>query len=188
MMIKKEILETYFYAFEKTILKVFSNFIKNIDDHKRNFWKHACMQNRKVHWKFLATLLKILMMMIFVLEKFFCCLKNTIISWWRSLKKSLETFFYAFEKNALKFSSNFIKNIDDHKRNLLNAKFERWLKLFWQELQSESDICDVTLACEDKQIKTHKIIILKSDPTPHSFIYLIKDGASVWRKIVSKTP
>ena len=68
------------------------------------------------------------------------------------------------------FSSNFLKNIDDHKRNLLNGKFERGLKLFWQELQSESDICDVTLACEDKQIKIHKIIIWKSDPTPHSFI------------------
>ena len=80
----KKSLETYSYAFEKIALKVFSNFIKNIDDHKRNFWKHACMQNRKVHWKFLATLLKILMMMIFVLEKFFCGLKNTIISWWRS--------------------------------------------------------------------------------------------------------
>lgn len=73
-------------------------------------------------------------------------------------------------ENICWFKLSFLKS------HLLNARFERLLKLFWQELQSESDICDVTLACEDKQIKTHKIIILKSDPSPHSFIYLIKDG------------
>ena len=48
----------------------------------------------------------------------------------------------------------------------------------------ETDYCDVTLACEDKQIKTHKLIIsssspvlrniLKSHQTPHPLIYLRK--------------
>ena len=28
----------------------------------------------------------------------------------------------------------------------------------WQELQIENDLCDVTLACEDNQIKAYKII------------------------------
>ena len=44
------------------------------------------------------------------------------------------------------------------------------------------DFCDMTLACQDKQIKTHKLIIssyspilrniLKLTPNPHPFIYL----------------
>ena len=52
----------------------------------------------------------------------------------------------------------------------------------WQELQIETDFCDVTLACEDKQIKAHKVIIsafssvlrniLKLNQNPHPLIYL----------------
>ena len=62
--------------------------------------------------------------------------------------------------------------------------FESNAKIYWQDLQAENDFCDVTLACEDKQIKTHKLIIsscspvlgniLKLNQTPHPVIYLRK--------------
>ena len=29
----------------------------------------------------------------------------------------------------------------------------------WKELQKEKDFCDATLACDDKQIQVHKVII-----------------------------
>ena len=61
-------------------------------------------------------------------------------------------------------------------------EFERNVKTSWRELQIEKDFCDVTLACEDKQIQTHKIIISSSSPVlknilklnqnPHQLIYL----------------
>ena len=61
-------------------------------------------------------------------------------------------------------------------------QFERNVGLCWKELQIEMDLCDVTLACEDKQIKTHKVIlyacspvlrnILKMNPNQHPLIYL----------------
>ena len=61
-------------------------------------------------------------------------------------------------------------------------EFGRNVGISWQELQFETDFCDVTLACEDKQIKTHKVIIstcspvlrniLKLNQNPHPLIYL----------------
>ena len=49
-------------------------------------------------------------------------------------------------------------------------------------MQMEEDFCDITLACKDKQIKTHNLIIssyspvlrdiLKSAQNPHPFIFL----------------
>merc|ERR1719482_1617538 len=61
-------------------------------------------------------------------------------------------------------------------------EFEGNAKIYWQKLQTENDLCDVTLACEDKQIKTHKLIIsscspvlrniLKLNLTSHPVIYL----------------
>ena len=60
--------------------------------------------------------------------------------------------------------------------------FEASVGTNWQQLQNEKDFCDVTLACDDKQIKVHKVIIsscssvlkkiLKSNSNPHPFIYL----------------
>ena len=61
-------------------------------------------------------------------------------------------------------------------------EFEDVIKSCWQELQIENDFCDITLACEDKQIKTHKFVIsafspilrniLKLHQNPHPLIYL----------------
>ena len=61
-------------------------------------------------------------------------------------------------------------------------QFERNVGISWQELQNETDFCDVILACEDKQIRTHKVIIsacspvlrniLKQNQNPHPMIYL----------------
>ena len=38
-------------------------------------------------------------------------------------------------------------------------EFEDVRKSCWQELQKENDLCDITLGCEDRQIKTHKFVI-----------------------------
>merc|ERR1719291_1170760 len=63
-------------------------------------------------------------------------------------------------------------------------EFEGVIKSSWQELQKENDLCDITLACEDRQIKTHKFVIsafspvlrniLKFHQSPHPLIYLRK--------------
>ena len=63
-------------------------------------------------------------------------------------------------------------------------EFEGVIKSCWQELQRENDLCDITLACEDRQIKTHKFVIsafspvlrsiLKLHQNPHPLIYLRK--------------
>ena len=37
--------------------------------------------------------------------------------------------------------------------------FEENIKRSWQELQNKNEFYDVTLACEDGQIKAHQIII-----------------------------
>ena len=34
----------------------------------------------------------------------------------------------------------------------------------WKEFQSEKEFFDVTLACDDKQIKAHQIILASSSP------------------------
>ena len=63
-------------------------------------------------------------------------------------------------------------------------EFDRVIKSCWQELQRENDACDITLACEERQIKSHKFVIsafspvlrsiLKLHPNPHPLIYLRK--------------
>ena len=60
--------------------------------------------------------------------------------------------------------------------------FSNNVTTFWQQFQDETDFCDMTLACDGKQIKTHKVIIsafspvlsniLKLNPNPHPLIYL----------------
>ena len=37
--------------------------------------------------------------------------------------------------------------------------FEKSVVTYWKELQIEENFCDVTLACEDKLIKVHKVVI-----------------------------
>ena len=63
-------------------------------------------------------------------------------------------------------------------------EFESIVKSYCQELQTEKDLCDLTLACEDKQIQTHKFLmssfspvlknILKLNPNQHPVIYLTR--------------
>ena len=40
--------------------------------------------------------------------------------------------------------------------------FDNSVRTFWQGFQVETDFCDITLACEDKQIKTHIEFPLKA--------------------------
>jgi len=61
-------------------------------------------------------------------------------------------------------------------------EFERSVKTAWQQMQKEDEFCDMTLACEDRQIETHKLIIssyspvlgniLKLNKSQHPLIYL----------------
>ena len=44
----------------------------------------------------------------------------------------------------------------------------------WQQLQSESDFCDVTLVCDDGNIKAHKFMI-----SPYSPVLKIKIFVSI---------
>ena len=63
-------------------------------------------------------------------------------------------------------------------------EFENNIKSFWKDLEADKDFCDVTLACRDQQIKTHKVVIsscspifrniLKLNQNPHPLIYLRK--------------
>ena len=47
---------------------------------------------------------------------------------------------------------------------LQSNEFVSNIKTFWKELEDEKDFCDVTLACGDKQIKTHKVVISSCSP------------------------
>ena len=42
--------------------------------------------------------------------------------------------------------------------------FETNVRKSWKELQKEQTFCDVTLACEEKQIQTHKLVISAYSP------------------------
>ena len=63
-------------------------------------------------------------------------------------------------------------------------EFQDVIKSSWKELQRENDLYDITLACDDRQIKTHKFVIsafspvlrniLKLHQNRHPLIYLRK--------------
>ena len=40
--------------------------------------------------------------------------------------------------------------------------FDSNIRDSWKEIQSQVDFCDMTLACDDKQIATHRFIISTS--------------------------
>ena len=40
-------------------------------------------------------------------------------------------------------------------------------KSLWEEVQFEMEFSDVTLACEDKQIQVHKIVMAWALSVPH---------------------
>ena len=61
--------------------------------------------------------------------------------------------------------------------------FDNHIRTFWQHFQDEHNFCDVTLACEDKQIKAHRMVISSFSPVlknivklnhqiEHTFFYL----------------
>ena len=75
-------------------------------------------------------------------------------------------------------------NGSDNYLHLFDFEFKRNAKISWQELQTDGDYCDVTLACEDKQIKAHRLVIsslspvlrniLKQNQAPNPLIYLTR--------------
>ena len=64
--------------------------------------------------------------------------------------------------NALNIEDLFgsLKMVNNDNYCLCSNQFEKYAKTSWQESQMDKDYFDVTLACEDQQIKTHKIICL----------------------------
>ena len=53
-------------------------------------------------------------------------------------------------------------------------EFERNIKAQWNKVQIKTDLYDVTLSCEDKQMKTHRIII--SSYSPVDDLSVTKEG------------
>ena len=43
-------------------------------------------------------------------------------------------------------------------------EFERNIKAQWHKVQIKTDLCDVTLSCEDKPMKIHRLIISSFSP------------------------
>ena len=43
-------------------------------------------------------------------------------------------------------------------------EFEENIKALWHKVQIKTDLCDVTLSCEDYQIKAHKLVICYDSP------------------------
>jgi len=66
--------------------------------------------------------------------------------------------------------------------NLNLNDFGTSIRTAWEELRQQNDFCDVTLACEGKQIEAHKVILsgfspvfkdlLKQNTHPHPLLYL----------------
>ena len=51
-------------------------------------------------------------------------------------------------------------------------EFERTTKIPCQEIQIEIDFCDVTLTCEDKQMKAHEVIVSACSPVLKNILKL----------------
>ena len=43
-------------------------------------------------------------------------------------------------------------------------EFKGNIKAQWHKVQIKTDLCDVTLSCEDKQMKIHRLIISSYSP------------------------
>ena len=51
-------------------------------------------------------------------------------------------------------------------------EFEGNVKIYLQKFQTDNDFCDVTLVCEDKKIKQHKLIISLFSPVLKNILKL----------------
>jgi len=80
--------------------------------------------------------------------------------------------------------------------NLLRLNgFENSIKASFQDLETEKDLCDITLACDDNQIEAHKIVLMtfspvfknliKSNKTQHPIIFLRKVKYNNLRNLVT---
>merc|ERR1719186_1009721 len=59
--------------------------------------------------------------------------------------------------------------------NLRLNDFECNVKTFWQELQNESNLQDITLVCDHGQIKAHRVVLASCSPALRNIIKLNKD-------------
>ena len=55
-----------------------------------------------------------------------------------------------------------------------------------QELRSETELFDVTLACEDHQLQAHKVVLASSSPVFRKILTRNKDNAVIYLRGVSK--
>ena len=58
--------------------------------------------------------------------------------------------------------------------------FDSHIKTFWNEFQVEQDFCDVTIACEDKLLKTHKMIVSSFSPVLKNILKLNPELATFY--------
>ena len=58
-------------------------------------------------------------------------------------------------------------------------EFEDVRESCWQELQKENDLCDITLGCEDRQIKTHKFVISAFSPVLRNILKITSKFTSI---------
>ena len=52
-------------------------------------------------------------------------------------------------------------------------EFERNIKAQWNKVQIKTDLYDVTLSCEDKQMKIHRLIISSNSPIDNLTIKVV---------------
>ena len=64
--------------------------------------------------------------------------------------------------------SQFMKGFDNHVISVFTGlhfnEFGSNIRTTWQQLLIDKDFCGVTLACDDGQIQSHKIIVSNSSP------------------------
>ena len=71
---------------------------------------------------------------------------------------------------------------------LQRNEFEGNVKIYWQKFQTDNDFCDVTLVCEDKQIKPHKLIISSFSPVLRNILKLNQAPHPSWMMMKYLSP
>jgi hypothetical protein len=61
-------------------------------------------------------------------------------------------------------------------------EFKGNIKAHWRKIQIKTDLCDVTLSCEDKRMKIHRLIISSYSPIDNLTIKEVTKTSIVTRE------